>query len=991
MPMESLETILQWCCNRPNQKLHQQLTEVLPPEYHDRDYHFRVWYARKTSAILNDFEKANITVMPIGREPDDRAPDIWRSFKKPQAAYRWRPRQWYAAYGIGISTGEPSGLNGANWHDIEFTHTAILHAPDAVAICVEALIASVAYPLITLTKEGGLRFSCRVTDYLHPRTETEYVSIQRPTRTDPKHQEVFVNISGEADYSLWDTRYEVLMGSVFNPPTLSKETLLTTLIYFKDRLKLDPPVFQPLESKINNGNPIQHPQTDNSEASVSKKIDAIRVGELSPLSIKRPTPILSKQPLPEPDKLEDIVQSEARVIGISTGVRHPETYREIETAFAKDNPLLLSMPTDTYCIAADKYHTDRGASIGAFHQPDHLAYAVEDVPYDELLKNPFGRGNLCIDSERYRRIYFKGGNSHEILCPKCPVYAECQDHGFHAQFRDIPKSDIHITEHYTRQPLTDPRWRHSLFLDRKSRVCIVSNYQFSDLFVEYRDLSLSRIKAWIQHWEGSTLGDFAHALLNAIEINENERTGDLVARVRKVFRMFEIHSDILNAQMCQVNVAIKEMVGSIGMSIKDAAAFGLFDISTIETIRASQRVYRAAHWTFFHQLKYFFEYYQRDTDAPMRVTEGILRYYLPPILHPDVKKLVIVSPVVTEKYVRKAFPYEKIAVYNLGSADTLKGNRVYQLRDAIHPPHTILNYDQNWDQLGLSKNAARWAVGIYHEIQKSQDKEHTLLWQDVTHTLLKEITQSKNVKSINYGKHLPHRENELKLKISDADTVWCFGLARTTAFIVWRAAKILFGDEDEPIDYRVSLRDLAFKDPRLEEFANQVSLTIHTGMLSYVGFENTDKTLILNTAFRIPGITDAPETQLFDWEDFEIAGGLANLDATIAQREAYETRASEINGTSMPYQIMQVLGVDRIEANRILRDEYGRKGIVPVQQEILSIIREGETEVQNILNTLSDRHPRGIRNALTEMVNEGIIQRTHRGTYKLIEEKPHKN
>ena len=50
----------------------------------------------------------------------------------------------------------------------------------------------------------------------------------------------------------------------------------------------------------------------------------------------------------------------------------------------------------------------------------------------------------------------------------------------------------------------------------------------------------------------------------------------------------------------------------------------------------------------------------------------------------------------------------------------------------------------------------------------------------------------------------------------------------------------------------------------------------------------SDKKIVILTSLLIPGITDRPETKLFDWEDYEIAGDLANLADVIAIRERYE-------------------------------------------------------------------------------------------------------
>ena len=49
-----------------------------------------------------------------------------------------------------------------------------------------------------------------------------------------------------------------------------------------------------------------------------------------------------------------------------------------------------------------------------------------------------------------------------------------------------------------------------------------------------------------------------------------------------------------------------------------------------------------------------------------------------------------------------------------------------------------------------------------------------------------------------------------------------------------------------------------------------------------------NKKVVLLSSLEIPGITDRPQTMLFDWEDFEIAGSIEKLAETIKTRQQYE-------------------------------------------------------------------------------------------------------
>ena len=103
--------------------------------------------------------------------------------------------------------------------------------PSAVFACIEALVSTIANPLLTLSKSGGLRFSCRVRGYLHPDTEQEklYIYKHTPTVGNPQQRDVYLEILGEKGYSRWDARYEILLGNLLDPPIIVKEALFAPM------------------------------------------------------------------------------------------------------------------------------------------------------------------------------------------------------------------------------------------------------------------------------------------------------------------------------------------------------------------------------------------------------------------------------------------------------------------------------------------------------------------------------------------------------------------------------------------------------------------------------------------------------------------------------------------------------------------------------------------------------------------------------------------
>ena len=293
--MNFLNHIIQRCHQRHKSPLRQRKTKVTPALYKDLFYHFTVQCAWKYPVRLYELEQAGISFMPIGRAPHhDYAPPNFggERFLKRQGTRDWKFRRWFASWGIQVYTGTPSERDGAQWHDIDFTYDAICVAPDAVLACIESLINAIANPLLTMTKSGGLRFSCRVQDYLHPNIEEakQYIHKHAPTAENPYHRDVYLEIQGAEGYSCWDARYEILLGNLLDPPVIFKEVLFAIINELRAVLHESVPTAE------NSLGPTSQATTVSPvvPTPIGEKVVAVREGKLSPLAIKRPSPVLYK-------------------------------------------------------------------------------------------------------------------------------------------------------------------------------------------------------------------------------------------------------------------------------------------------------------------------------------------------------------------------------------------------------------------------------------------------------------------------------------------------------------------------------------------------------------------------------------------------------------------------------------------------------------------------------------------------------------------------
>jgi hypothetical protein len=385
--------------------------------------------------LLTDLETANISFMPIGQAPEnDHGPRTLggESFLKRQGMQDWGMRRWHASWGIQVYTGMPSELDGARWHDFDFTYKAICTAPAAILTCIEALVNVVPNPLLTISKSGGLRFSCRVPAYLHPNTDKAklYIYKHTPTPDNSDQRDLYLEIFGEEGYNRWDARYEILLGNLFDPPIIDKEVVFAPIDALRAVLHAPAPekitqeqiatevpsslgsynlnraketlvkqgfsyvrrdkgshLWRPPNSEVDDNHvllwenedtvwlrastsdvglptvstPITDiwegtgitPSTHLAGMSISNKILTVRRGKLSPLAIKRPSPVLSKSKKTEKIygalekngvQLQDIFDRTDRILGLiaETGT---EKHYDAVSHVGNGGTTCLNMPT----------------------------------------------------------------------------------------------------------------------------------------------------------------------------------------------------------------------------------------------------------------------------------------------------------------------------------------------------------------------------------------------------------------------------------------------------------------------------------------------------------------------------------------------------------------------------------------------------------------------------------------------------------------------
>ena len=1080
---------------------------------------------------LYELEQADISFAPIGRAPHhDHSPiDLGaKRFLKRQGVEDWNSSLWRKSWGIQVYTGAPSGRDGAQWHDIDFKYDAICAASDSVLTCIEALINSVANPLLTLTHSGGIRFSCRVQDYLHPNTNEakQYIYEHTPTPDDPQHRDVYLEILGEAGYSLWDARSEILLGNLLDPPVIVKEVLFASIDTLRAALHQPAPLgndeLQPNsqvppdvpaylgshnlnlakeaflkrgfsyvekedgvyhwnlpDSNVGDGHvslweqdgavwvrasvpdaglPMEAthitdvwddtgilPLLPSTGLPVSDKVLAVREGNLSPLGIKRPSPMLRKSERESQaygtleenaTEMLSVFNRDVRVLGLIAEMGAGKSYAAGSYVL---NGGTISLTTKSFLAEkAEKRFQERNLPSFARWKPRrHLWEQVKAIPVETRMATPFQHGNVCEDPERCNALEEKGGNPNESICPQCPVYMECQQRGYLSQ----PETLRHVKAQISRpnRLFLDPERSDVVDeilqqVDDTERLCIVDEAEAFKLFPQC-GISKNTLEEWRVNWGRSALGNFANAILNALEI-KNALDVNAVGRIRAVVQAFEREKETLIQQMCQVNIPSKvvprEFVDDetgktlarfgiafengasayipldtdamgrlttkglpvfqlntfepnedtkIPMSMAQAVKLGILDTATVESIKAFPTVYGNPNWTFWHQIKRFFEHYPRDADAPMLWTGTGMQFWVPPVLHPSVKRLLFMSSMLSKHDFHRTFPDEEFEVHSIKPIAWPQGNRVFQIRSGIYPRQAILNYDTDWDVLGMSKTGQHLFLGIQAEIKKNPSVKHAIITSaPIIGLHLENIAAKENVCSVVGFKQI----EEVDATFETADVIWIVGAPYWSPGITWRKSQILFGNDEKPLCYDEESEYGNHKDERIQGVYERNVIGLFAQIVGRMGLNRLpNKTVVLLSSIPLPDITDRPETLLFDWEDFEVAGGLDKLPEVIAERERFETERDNLTAESGREKVEQVLGVSRSQANRILMKFRGGERLrVPFRNQIFDLLANGEKKTAELIDAI-DGHPGSIKNELKRLVDAGEIVKVRRSMYAL--------
>ena len=396
---------------------------------------------------------------------------------------------------------------------------------------------------------------------------------------------------------------------------------------------------------------------------------------------------------------------------------------------------------------------------------------------------------------------------------------------------------------------------------------------------------------------------------------------DAAAKLKaKGLHFFRLDSFVVNEEL------------KIPMGLAEAIKLGIFDTKTVQSIQELPTVYSDPNWTFWHQIKHFFAHYTRDADAPIRWSGEGLHFWVPPVLHPRVKRLLVISSTLSTEHLHTVFPDEAIEVFRTDPTAWVSENQVFQIRTGIYPRETILDYDGTWDVIGTSKTGQRFLFGIRAEIERDPNVKHAIITDSEIIRPLRDIVAKENVCFLkDFQKMISAEPSSERIKIEAlqtafeaAEVIWIVGAPERPLGLIWRRAQILFGNNEEPLSYETEMGSNSYTDERVQSVYEQAAVTVLTEIFECIRLNRqTNKKVVLITGLRLPNITDRPETLLFDWEDLEVAGGLDKLAEVIATRQHFETESTNLTAESSRETVEHVLGCSSRQAKSYVEKTEG--------------------------------------------------------------------
>ena len=692
---------------------------------------------------------------------------------------------------------------------------------------------------------------------------------------------------------------------------------------------------------------------DYKKAKRTEKLTGVREGLVSPLDLRRAEPPLPTEntervmrTLDEnAPEIQKAFSQKARVVGLRGGTGDGKT--ESVIIEAKEGRR-VAMTEPSLPVAEQVHDRVLGANCGSqLWHSDFYGYKDEineanitpDAPFEDRVR-AFHKGDILCVKPLLRKASQQRGIPAAIgACPECPMQADCRKIGYLSQIPAAQRTQV-LTIAMPKlfiDPAFTGFYRQLAKRQPKDRLHVIDEAKAHEMFI---DCSLSKelLQQWVQDWQGEKLGIFAEAVLHLLEVKTeaayeiartvsklDEKDITLMARQASRFRIsytrvrdsktdpitgnalayhavqfengqivfiafdFDAYKRLRELDIPAMQPTEIEDAGYLTLTPSQAFRFGIFDNETPDDFTEIPKLYENQKWTCFQQLKAFAERYPRSEDAPIWYHAGVLHWVNAPVLHKRVKHLVCMSATLQCEGFERAFDSEKVTFIETPPTYWVDGHRAFQVRTGAYPRRSLLEYTPDWSEvIGLSKTGQYFVDLIEMEIERDREVKHVIITVNAIVNMKRDELINKHSNLIDV--HSFHKMEGLDYT-QEGIVFWILGCPNVALDVVRQQAKVIYGNDTQPLNYDYDKETGTFIDERLQRCWVSLVSALLTQAAGRARLNRLANTVIMFSNVLIPDFTGRATG--FVPQDIEVAAGLDNLAEVAQFRMEAESKAEK--------------------------------------------------------------------------------------------------
>lgn len=710
------------------------------------------------------------------------------------------------------------------------------------------------------------------------------------------------------------------------------------------------------------------------------KTTAVREGILNPLSL-RP----AANPLPvDKDKLakvfstleqnQEVIKNafgiDVRVVGLFAAPGEGKTANAI--SYAVDGNI-VTMALNTTPLAQQVCHRFNTAECitPLWKSRFYGTGGEDDYPLSERIADFKAGRTLCIKPELCERSRMYGIPPRLSVCSGCEMFVYCQEYGYISQPEQAKQAQVQLIA--MPQLFIDPA--HAGFLSRldtAERLHIIDEAKAHGLFLPC-SLTKETLQMWGKHWRDTELGTVASRILQILEVDcespyhvveyirtltdkqietlsksttryrvsyTREETGAVDKETEQVLAYHKVHLDnniwayvatdtdgyeILREKgEPTIPPQAIEAKGYLELTPAQALLLGIVNISDPASLDEHGSVYESQYWTPFQQLRIFADRYERADDAPISYKNGILSWVIPPQLAKQVKRLIVMGGSLDKNGFERAFGHTEHLFIETTPTPYVEGVNTFQIRTGAYPRRSLLDYVKQadkWKVIGLSQTGRRFFDEITTEMERDRKIKHVIITFKAIVDMLGDTLSAKHQNLMD----IRHFHNMEGLDYTEEGIVfWIVGCPEVPHATIVHRAKILYGNDETPINYARDEETREYIDERVQhvwetEVVSRLNQAI--GRSRLIRLANT---IVVFTNIPIHGYTGRATG--FVLEDLEVAAGLSTLKEVADVRQEAERNKNEQSNSS---------DRDKTQSQREQEREEKRKAKQELKEQVL--------------------------------------------------------